>query len=120
MTEYMKTILSLDPDSQKEIADHIAANIGYRLIEDREPLPTHTHVKSKRDYIVQFDGKIQSEYWIDLQSYWHLDDSEYISIGSLKSKRVDMREVRVYEAIIDQSHWVRPKEEFNDGRFKEI
>lgn len=72
--------------------------------------PTHKHVKTGGVYRVVDEAKMQTSDWLD-------GTPPEREAGNLMS--VDMREVVIYEAQ-DGTKWVRPKEEFNDGRFQEI
>ncbi|MBX8828237.1 DUF1653 domain-containing protein, partial [Ochrobactrum sp. SFR4] len=49
-------------------------------------------------------GKMQTERWIEPGIY-------------PKPGIADMREVVIYRSVDDGSLWVRPREEFDDGRF---
>lgn len=51
-------------------------------------------------------GKMQSTWWSDTRANF--------------ASSVDMREVAVYVRASDGSMWVRPREEFEDGRFEPI
>jgi hypothetical protein len=64
---------------------------------------THRHIKSGGLYQKLGEGKMQSHDW----------KHEF----TLKS--IDMTRVVIYQAQ-DGSYWVRPKAEFEDGRFEEI
>jgi len=67
------------------------------------------HVKRGSTYTEMGRGKIQSGHWRDPDV-----DADY------DSQRVDMREVVIYRADKDGSLWVRPVEEFDDGRFVRV
>jgi hypothetical protein len=66
-------------------------------------IPTHRHKKRGSEYVLIGYGKMQSEEWVD--------------DGDL-CRSVDMREVAIYRSVADGSLWVRPREEFEDGRFE--
>ena len=68
---------------------------------------THRHKKRGSEYVLLGIGKMQAEGWYD--------PSKTISTAN-----VDMREVAIYRSVDDGSLWVRPREEFEDGRFEEI
>jgi hypothetical protein len=60
---------------------------------------THRHKKRGTEYVLIGIGKMQSEKWYP----------------------VDMREVAIYRSATDPTEiWVRPREEFEDGRFEAL
>lgn len=67
---------------------------------------THRHKKRGSEYVLIGYGKMQSEFWVEHKLN--------------RSSAVDMREVAIYRSVEDSSLWVRPREEFEDGRFEVI
>lgn len=66
----------------------------------------YRHVKRGTEYELIGIGKMQAEDWI---------------AGSMLPQSVDMREVVIYRSVTDPSEiWVRPREEFEDGRFERL
>lgn len=81
-------------------------------------IATHRHKKRGTEYVLIGYGKMQAEDWFE-------EDTEYDSENDRVSVRVgatvDMREVAIYRSMIDPKEiWVRPREEFEDGRFEVI
>jgi hypothetical protein len=70
--------------------------------------PTHRHKKRGTEYVLIGIGKMQAEHWRDMTDW---------SGGPIPE--VDMREVAIYRSATDPTEiWVRPREEFEDGRFE--
>lgn len=69
---------------------------------------THRHKKRGSEYVLIGIGKMQASDWFDLGPPPE-DDQDSC---------VDMREVAIYRGVEDGSLWVRPREDFEDGRFE--
>ncbi|WP_449395547.1 hypothetical protein [Devosia riboflavina] len=68
---------------------------------------THRHKKRGTEYVLIGIGRMQAEDWFKDR------------VGEGVPEAVDMREVAIYRSATDPNEvWVRPREEFEDGRFE--
>lgn len=79
--------------------------------------PTHRHVKRGSEYMLLGIGKMQSEHWRD-GSINRIRSAIRCNAPD-QTASIDMREVAIYVGE-DGQHWVRPREEFEDGRFEAL
>ncbi|MDB6035993.1 MAG: hypothetical protein JWM16_6331 [Verrucomicrobiales bacterium] len=71
--------------------------------------PTHRHKTRGTEYILMGIGKMQAEGWL----------APLTNVPEMAS--ADMREVAIYRSATDPTEiWVRPRDEFEDGRFESL
>jgi hypothetical protein len=80
--------------------DYVRTAIG----EEGGWRPTHRHVRRGSEYVLIGIGRMQCD-------WWQITGAGY-------RYPVDMAEVAIYRSVDDGSLWVRPREEFEDGRFE--
>ncbi|MFA7256952.1 MAG: hypothetical protein WC047_05200 [Kiritimatiellales bacterium] len=90
--------------AQADYERRILAALQAAPVQQQTWRPTHRHVKTGGEYMLLGIGKMQSKRWQEQNPH-----------GAL-IWNVDMREVAIYRGA-DGSLWVRPIEEFNNGRF---
>ena len=95
-----------------EVSKHAAERIMAALSpSEGVGQPTHRHKKRGTEYVLLGFGKMQSEHWYEQTAPTNVTDSGL--------RNVDMREVAIYRGH-DRQLWVRPREEFEDGRFEPL
>lgn len=72
----------------------------------------YIHKRRMSEYAFIGEARFQTDDWVKLGWTIGSGEGEYIS--------VDMEPVSVYRDINDNSLWVRPLDEFNDGRFEKL
>jgi hypothetical protein len=97
--------LTLDEAKVAAQADY-EARILSALSAQVQEVATHRHKKRGTEYVLMGVGKMQAENW-------------QVSVDGF-DQSIDMREVAIYRSVDDGSLWVRPIEEFNDGRFEAL
>lgn len=101
-------------------ARNLAALAHPAPTQDVSDLSTHRHKKRGTEYVLIGYGKMQTEFWLQLNptASWN-DGAKFILVTQgTKAEGVDMREVAIYRSATDPTEiWVRPREEFEDGRF---
>lgn len=74
-------------------------------------MTNYRHTKRGTEYELMGYGKMQAEGW-------------YMPVPLTRlglTQPVDMREVAIYRSVTDPTEiWVRPREEFEDGRFEPL
>lgn len=82
------------------------------------PAPSAERVRHKKrgsEYEVIGVGRMQTEDWSE-----EVLGADEDGRNAWVNESIDMREVTIYRSVDDGSLWVRPTEEFNDGRFEAL
>lgn len=79
---------------------------------------THRHVKTGGFYRLIAFGRIQASSWFAAKTVTDALLGDGPSMDTAPS--VDMTDVAIYFSLQDFTFWVRPREEFEDGRFERV
>lgn len=96
--------------AQTDFDQHIRSALTYPASKEVTPAmveATHRHKKRGTEYVLIGIGKMQTNDWCWIR-------------GAREIVPVDMDEVAIYRSVDDASLWVRPREEFEDGRFEAL
>lgn len=118
LTEFERFDFNGVEEAYKEYTGHVSPAVE-RLrsaLTASAPEDLYRHKKRGTTYRLLGIGKMQATNWFKEQ-WQHADpQSDNPPLRTLDS--VDMAEVTIYQSTTDGSLWVRPKDEFEDGRFK--
>lgn len=103
-----KTLYASEDEAKAVAQGDYEARIHSVLSAQVQDVATHRHKKRGSEYVLIGVGKMQAEDWFDWPD------------KTVAMEAVDMREVAIYRSVDDGSLWVRPVEEFNDGRFETL
>ena len=113
----LKDVQSEASEYRGKYVDLLAQEVSHAAAPSMTPT-THTatgdagrvrHKKRGSEYDVIGVGRMQAEDWM-VREYCAADEP-------VNGASVDMAEVTIYRSVDDGSLWVRPREEFEDGRF---
>ena len=108
-------IARCDPETIRALAERALRSPVHA---DEGVNPTHRHKKRGSEYVLIGIGNIQSECWVQRLSGGTVQSDHHSIRQYAEVLTVDMREVAIYRSIDDGWLWVRPREEFEDGRFE--
>ena len=99
-------------DAERSNIVNAIRNAFHSPPQARDLVPTHRHKKRGTEYVLIGIGRMQAEEWV----HTHREKATDPIVTS-----VDMREVAIYRSATDPTEiWVRPREEFEDGRFEPL
>lgn len=104
----------------REEAEAIATELRDRRAAGGEAVKaTHRHKKRGTEYVLIGIGKMQAEGWE--RPTLAVNGSGLGAGGHTARVPADMSEVAIYRSATDPTEiWVRPREEFEDGRFEAL
>lgn len=98
-----------------DVADYRALFASPSKRVERLETATHRHVKRGSEYVLIGYGKMQAQKWKATTI-----QPDEVGHNHWTHVSIDMREVAIYRSVDDGSLWVRPREEFEDGRFQAL